>query len=437
VVVFAGGCDLAGITVTPSTQPPAINSFGADPLTIAAGESSTLSWSVAGANTVSIDQGIGNVALTGRRAVMPSATTVYILTATNASGVSATATAQVIVSGAPSSPTPAALPVVNSFTASPSSIIVGELAALSWNVSNATSVTIDHGVGTFASSGNALVSPAATTTYILTATNAAGSATATTQVVVSGAPSPPGGLPVVNYFTADPPIISAGSFTTLSWSVSNATSVTIDPGVGTVGSVGTASVSPATSTSYILTAANASGWYSLTIGVLVTGGGPHVAYDFVEMAPMAYWWTKVGTDMVALPFPGALNDNRGFATYRNNVKLSDGNTYARVLETHPQWVDNGWISGKYSGVYVPPGAKLRIKVGLINGANAGNVNFHIGKFGAVSTITLDCAYADGVKEMEADLGAYAGQTIDFVLGTNALGSSAQDWAAWAEAKIIY
>jgi hypothetical protein len=141
--------------------------------------------------------------------------------------------------------------------------------------------------------------------------------------------------------------------------------------------------------------------------------------------------------MVALPFPGALGDNRGFATYRYNVKLSDGNTYARVLETHPQWVDNGWISGKYSGVYVPPGAKLRIKVGLINGANAGNVGFYIGKFGAVATISLDCAYADGVKEMEADLGAYAGQTIDFVLGANANGSSAQDWAAWAEAKIVY
>jgi hypothetical protein len=434
-VVFAAGCDLAGITVTPSTQPPAISSFGAGPPTIAAGESSTLRWSVVGATTVSIDQGIGNVALSGERVVMPSATTVYTLTATNASGISATATAQVIVTGAPSPP--ASVPVVNSFTASPPSISAGGSATLSWNVSNATSVTIDPGLGTFASSGSTLVSPVATTTYILTATNAAGSTTDTTQVIVSGVPSPSGGMPVVNDFRAVPNVISAGSSTTLSWSVSNATSVTIDPGVGPVGLVGTALVSPATSTNYTLTAANASGWYSLTIGVLVTGGGPHVAYDFVEMAPTAYWWTKVGTDMVALPFPGALNDNRGFATYRNNVKLSDGNTYARVLETHPQWVDNGWISGKYSGVYVPPGAKLRIKVGLINGANAGNVNFHIGKFGAVSTISLDCAYADGVKEMEVDLGAYAGQTIDFVLGTNALGSSAQDWAAWAEVKIIY
>src|SRR4030042_1933489 len=102
LVVFAAGCDLTGLTVTTSSQAPVISSFDVDTSTIAAGESSTLSWSVVGATTVSIDQGIGNVALAGRRAVMPSATTVYTLTATNAAGVSTTATAQVIVSGAPS-----------------------------------------------------------------------------------------------------------------------------------------------------------------------------------------------------------------------------------------------------------------------------------------------------------------------------------------------
>ena len=93
LLVFAVGCDLTGLTVTTSSQAPVISSFDADPSTIAAGESSTLSWSVVGATTVSIDQGIGNVALAGRRAVVPSATTVYTLTATNAAGGSTTATA--------------------------------------------------------------------------------------------------------------------------------------------------------------------------------------------------------------------------------------------------------------------------------------------------------------------------------------------------------
>jgi len=278
LVMITAGCDLIGLTATSTTEPPVISSFDADPPTVAAGESSTLKWNVSGATKVSIDQGIGNVALTGNRAVMPGATTVYTLTATNAAGASAMATAQIIVSGVPSPP--ASLPVINSFTASPPEIAAGSSATLSWNISNATSVTIAPGVGTYASSGSTIVSPAATTSYILTATNTAGSTTAAAQVTVSGTPLPTG-LPVVNYFTANPPIISSGSSTTLSWDVSNATSVTIDNGVGSVGSAGTTSVSPAASTNYTLTATNAAGWYSLTIAVLVAAAPPSGLPDLV------------------------------------------------------------------------------------------------------------------------------------------------------------
>jgi hypothetical protein len=437
-VLFLASCYPGGpITITAPGKLPVINSFSASPSNISAGESSTLNWTVTGATAVSIDQGIGNVALTGPRAVAPSVTTVYTLTASSSAG-SITVTTQVIVSGATPSPTPGSLPVINSFIASPSSISLGGSSTLSWSVSNATSVTIDHSVGTVGSSGSTIVLPGATTTFTLTASNAAGSNAAIAQVIVSGAPSGPAGLPVINYFTTSPPVIPGGSGSTLlRWNVSNAASVTIDNGIGPVGSSGTMLVTLAASTNYTLTANNAAGWVSLTVSVLVTGGGgTSVAYDFVEQAPTAYWWTKVGASMVALPFPGATSD-KGYANYQYNIKLNDGNTYTRVLQTHPQWVNNGWISGKYSGVYVPPGAKLRIKVGLVQGAAAGNVEFYIGKLGAVATISTVVAYADGVKVVEADLSAYAGQTIDFVVGANANGSSAQDWAAWAEAKIIY
>jgi hypothetical protein len=433
-LLLLSGC-YSGGKVTIGGQLPVIESFNASPASISAGDTSSLSWTVSGATSVSIDQGIGNVALSGSRAVAPAATTVYTMTAFSSAGT-VTATTEVIVAAA--APTPTGLPVVNSFTATPSIISLGDSSGLSWNVSNATSVSINNGVGNVALSGSTVVSPPTTTTYTLTATNAEGSLTAAALVQVSGVPSPPSGLPVVNYFTASPPIISSGGSTTLSWDVSYATSVTIDNGVGSVASSGSMSVSPAGTTNYTLTATNAYGWRTMTVPVLVTGGGgPTVAYDFVEQAPTAYWWTKVSGSFVDLPFPGALNDNRGFAVYRDGVKLNDGNTYARVLETHPQWVDNGWISGKYSGVYVPPGAKLRIKVGLIQGASAGDVVFNIGKLGDPATINTNVFYAGGVKTLESDLSAYAGQTIDFVLNVSANGSSAQDWAAWAEAKIIY
>jgi hypothetical protein len=435
LVLLLASCYPGGkITIT--GQLPVIDSFEAGPATISAGESSTLSWAVSGATSVSINQGIGNVALSGTRAVVPAATTVYTLTASSTAG-SVMATTQVIVTEAAAPPTPIGLPVISYFIANPSSITPGSSITLSWNVTNATSVTVDNGVGPVGSSGTTIILPVASTTFTLTASNAAGSNTASTAVIVSGVSTPPASLPVINYFTATPPLISSGGSTTLSWDVSDATSVTIDNGVGSVASSGSTLASPAASTDYTLTATNAYGWRTMTVPVFVAGGGIHVAYDFVEQAPTAYWWTKVGSTFVDLPFPGAINDSRGFATYRTSIKLSDGNTYTKVLETHPQWVDNGWISGKYTGVYVPAGAKLKIKVGLINGATAGNVEFHIGKLGDVAVLDPVVTYADGVKTLEADLGAYAGQTIDFVLGTNANGSSAQDWGAWAEAQIIY
>ncbi|HIE17970.1 MAG TPA: hypothetical protein EYP71_07230 [Dehalococcoidia bacterium] len=184
-------------------------------------------------------------------------------------------------------------PVINSFSADPPAIAAGESSTLSWTVSGATSVSIDQGIGSVALSGSRAVTPATTTIYTLTATNPAGSVTATAQVAVSGAPPPseppapepspptPTGLPVVSYFTANPPIIATGGSTTLSWSVSNATSVTIEPGVGTVGPAGTASVSPATSTTYTLTASNAAGWYSVTVTVIVTAAPPAGQPDLV------------------------------------------------------------------------------------------------------------------------------------------------------------
>jgi hypothetical protein len=80
VLVFMAGCN-----GTPSIA-PIINSFSADPTTITVGESSTLSWSVTDATSVTIDQGIGNVALTGTTTVSPATTTTYTLTATNSTG---------------------------------------------------------------------------------------------------------------------------------------------------------------------------------------------------------------------------------------------------------------------------------------------------------------------------------------------------------------
>ena len=100
VVVMAGTVASAcgGSTNEPAaspTNPPVVSSFTATPATIPIGSSSTLAWSVTGATSLSIDQGVGTVTGTSTSAT-PASTTTYTLTATN-SGGNATATATVTV----------------------------------------------------------------------------------------------------------------------------------------------------------------------------------------------------------------------------------------------------------------------------------------------------------------------------------------------------
>ena len=166
----------------------------------------------------------------------------------------------------------ASAPVIDSFSASPGIIASGSSSTLSWSISGAATATIDQGVGNVALTGTRVVSPGATTTYTLTASNEVGSVTAVAQVIVSAGAQPSvAGLPVISLFSANPWSIASGESTMLSWNVSNTSTVTIEPGVGAVASAGNISVSPAATTSYTLTATNASGWSSVTIPVAVMG----------------------------------------------------------------------------------------------------------------------------------------------------------------------
>src|SRR4051812_11227532 len=74
-------------------------------------------------------------------------------------------------------------PTVVSFGALPGTVGPGGSATLTWDVTGASTVSIDNGLG--AQTGTAVqVAPAQSTTYTLTATNGAGSVTAQTAVTV-------------------------------------------------------------------------------------------------------------------------------------------------------------------------------------------------------------------------------------------------------------
>jgi len=73
------------------------------------------------------------------------------------------------------------------FEANPSNITEGNNATLSWSVSNATSVYIDHGIGQVNLNDSISVSPDSTTTYTITATNNIGTVTDSVTLTVSEA----------------------------------------------------------------------------------------------------------------------------------------------------------------------------------------------------------------------------------------------------------
>jgi len=171
---------------------PKIQEFEASPSVINQGEVAYIRWSVSNANSASIDNGIGNVALTGEIPVSPDTTTFYTLTATNFAGESVART-QVMVRGEPTTPpvvTAETPPTIVAFYADRLVITADDYVTLSWEVLDATEVTLED-FGQVSAKDTITLIPAITTTYLLTATNAAGESTAGITVTVQ--PSLPAG----------------------------------------------------------------------------------------------------------------------------------------------------------------------------------------------------------------------------------------------------
>ncbi|MBM3176012.1 MAG: hypothetical protein FJZ93_09920 [Chloroflexi bacterium] len=177
------------------TPKPIISYFTANPTSINRGDSATLSWSVTGVTSISIDQGIGSKPSLGSVVVQPYATTTYILTANNAGGTaSKSVTIAVSSDGGGDGSTRDGQPVIALFSANPGNIAQGQISTLTWHVSNAAAATIDQGIGNVALSGTRIVSPNMTTLYTLTANNSTASITATALVMVIETPEPDGNV---------------------------------------------------------------------------------------------------------------------------------------------------------------------------------------------------------------------------------------------------
>ncbi len=244
---------------TMQTPPVTVVSFAAQPATIQQGESSTLSWVVQNATSVTIDNGIGSVnASSGSVSVSPTQTTTYTLTATGASGTVTqrqTVTVTSVIGN----------PQIIRFEANPMTINPGQQSTLSWTTSGGATATISS-VGSVPLNGSTTVSPTQTTTYTLTVTSS-DNKTVSAPITVVVAPI---SVPQIVVFTASPTVISAGGSSQLCWQVNNATNISIAPGVGNnLPANNCVPVTPTQTTTYILTAMNAAGQIQQSVTVNV------------------------------------------------------------------------------------------------------------------------------------------------------------------------
>src|SRR3989338_6635245 len=118
----------------------------------------------------------------------------------------------------------------------PSSVQYGGSSTLTWNSTNATSASINQGIGSIALNGSNVVSSLLTTrTYTMTVTGPGGTANCQTTVTVQPQQAPSCTI------SANPSSVQYGGSSTLTWNSTNATSANLT-GVGSVATNGSHSV---------------------------------------------------------------------------------------------------------------------------------------------------------------------------------------------------
>jgi hypothetical protein len=368
-------------------------------------------------------------------------------------------------------PTTAAKPTINSFTVSPASISAGQKTTISWDVSGVTTVTIQPDIGTVGPSGSLQLSPPATTTYTLNASNEAGTATGSAALTVT---------PVV---AGKPDLVITDMWllgTTFYYNIKNQ---------------GDAAATPSRTVLYIhdieetrsyvaelaageeRTESFANWAWSYTppqgdfgqqpepFDVRVCADvenavaesnndnncttavwGQPLVYDFIGQAHLAKWrssacesWNSPACD---LRWGGLPNDKNG-AAY-----ILTGDLYMC-----PEKVSNGWIMGRFADYYselgmtlnreikVPANAKFVAELGFRKGTTSSDgVRVALGyldeTFSLVLFPKMDVNSDGKLHTYEIDLDALDGKKTEFFLWVEAKNSPEGDCVRWVNPRII-
>ena len=204
----------------------------------------TLRWETTNAKYVSIDNGIGRVSEDGSKTVFVDSKTTFTLTATRDSQQD-TCTVTIKVEEEEK------VAKCDYLTANRTSVPHnGANVTLSWGTTNATSVSINNGIGNVQDDGSRTVFVNGNTTYTLTAVGTGGNDTCTVTITKEQEK-----VAKCDYLSSNRTTVPyGGGNVTLSWGTTNATSVSINNGVGSVSDDGSRTVYVNDTTTFTLTA---------------------------------------------------------------------------------------------------------------------------------------------------------------------------------------
>jgi hypothetical protein len=366
-------------------------------------------------------------------------------------------------------PTPVVKPAIASFAASPTGINQGEQTTLSWNVSGATTISIEPAIGSVGASGSLTLTPNASTTYTLTASNEAGSATSSTTVnvtpVVAGKPD----LVITDMFLQGDQIyykiknqgnaVAPQSTSELYVNNQKETSNFVDslaPGEERTQrfsnfqwtySFFNPTATPETP-NYVVydvkvcaNAVNPIAESNTSNDCLIYSWGPEFTFDFVKQAYSAKWTSSAGE----LFWPMSAGYTTGAAYLI---------TYSPILVMCPEKVNQGWILGKFGDVNIDPDthatylrdinvpvtAQFTSRVGFAPGVTSPDgVTVALGYYDAMGSLVFFdkmSVMADGqMHDYNVDLSSLAGKKTQFALFVQANGSPDGTCVRWDSPKI--
>jgi len=185
---------------------------------------------------------------------------------------------------------------------------------------------------------------------------------------------------------------------------------------------------------------------------IVVPGKTGLLFDFIAKASDAKWGSGKGSinysgpGSVSLTYGGPDGDHNGFAMLRDHVKLEDGSTSGKLIETHPKWEDDGYIIGLFPKYQVGAGDYIKGRIGFMalpdGSCGVGKADFAIdyiidndtSTHANLVTWTEKCDGA--MKPIHVDLTSLKGKKVRFYLIVKAHGSSSQDWAVWRSLGIF-